>query len=88
MRPVRTTKFHKELIEQKKKKQLIKEATRHKAKASGMIELLKNDPDYAMTVAVGGIEMGLCDNDAFIKMLESEIAEANKAITGQPNKFE
>ncbi len=70
------------------KKQLAKEARIHIAEAKAMIALLENAPDHAIMVKVGGIKMGLCNNEAFIRVLKSEISEAKKAIEGKENKFE
>lgn len=36
---------------------------------------------------VNGFEIGLCDSDKFIELLNSEIEQAKLCLDGKPNKF-
>jgi len=67
---------------------LLNEAVVHIGKCTGMIEMLKRQPDFAITIEISGENIGLCNNEAVIKLLKSEIKECELCIDIKPNKFE
>lgn len=70
------------------RKSIESEAHLHIGQCTGMIEMLKRQPDFAIMVKVNSMELGLCDNKKFVDLLENEIKEAEKCINKEPNKFE
>jgi len=64
------------------------EAYVHIGRATGMIEMLKRQPDFAIGVVIADEQFWLCDNEAVIKMLNNEIKQAELCIEKKPNKFE
>ena len=77
-----------ESLKEVKQSLLDNEAIQHIGACTGMIEMLKRKPDFAITVEVNDESFGLCNNAAFIKLLQLEIRECEKCIKGQKNKFE
>lgn len=67
---------------------LKNEALEHVNNCAEMHRRLVGDPDLAIKVELGGMEVWLCDNEAILTLLKSEIEEGAKCINGELNKYE
>lgn len=76
------------LKENKEKVTLKNEALHFIGKCSAIKEQLKRKPDFAIIIKVNGFELGICDNQKFMELLNNEILQAELCIEGKENKYE
>jgi hypothetical protein len=68
-------------------KELKSDAKYHIDECKEFKEQLIREKDSLIIVNVNGFEIGLCDNDKFIELLNNEIKQAKLCLEGNPNKF-
>ncbi|MCF6182766.1 hypothetical protein [Lutibacter sp.] len=50
-------------------------------------ERLIGEKNLLILARVNGVEIGLCDNEKFIELLNNEIKQAKLCLESKPNKF-
>lgn len=68
-------------------KQLDCDATYHIEECKVFIEQITKGKNPLILAKVNGFEIGICDNDKFIELLNSEIKQAVFCLEGNPSKF-
>ncbi|NLP59004.1 hypothetical protein HGB55_12545 [Lutibacter sp. B1] len=68
-------------------KQLKCDATYHINECMAFREQIIKEKNPLIMANVNGFQIGLCDNDKFIELLDSEIKQAKLCLEGKPNKF-
>ena len=68
-------------------KQLNCDAAYHIDECIAFRERIIKEKNPIIIANVNGFEIGLCDNDKFIELLNSEIKQAKLCLEGKPNKF-
>ncbi|REE80310.1 hypothetical protein BX611_1952 [Lutibacter oceani] len=68
-------------------KQLKCDATYHIDECMEFREQIIKEIKPLIMANVNGFQIGLCDNDKFIELLNNEIKQAELCLDGKPNKF-
>ena len=68
-------------------KQLECDATYHIEECKVFIEQISKEKNPLILAKVNGFEIGICDNDKFIELLNSEIKQAVFCLEGNSSKF-
>lgn len=68
-------------------KQLECDATYHIEECKVFIEQITKEKNPLILAKVNGFEIGICDNDKFIELLNSEIKQAVFCLEGNSSKF-
>lgn len=68
-------------------KQLNCDATYHIEECKVFIEQITKEKNPLILAKVNGFEIGICDNDKFIELLNSEIKQAVFCLEGNSSKF-
>lgn len=68
-------------------KQLNCDATYHIEECKVFIEQISKEKNPLILAKVNGFEIGICDNDKFIELLNSEIKQAVFCLEGNSSKF-
>ncbi len=68
-------------------RELLCDAKYHIDECKEFKEQLIREKDPLIMANVNGFQIGLCDNDKFIELLNNEIKQAELCLEGNPNKF-
>lgn len=68
-------------------KKLKCDALYHMNECQVFKEQLIEEKQPLIMVNVNGFEIGICDNDKFIELLNNEIKQTELCLEGNPNKF-
>lgn len=81
--------MYKEPTKEDLRKALLKDAKKEKSKLEAMLLLIKGDDDCEAILTIDGcVTHAFSSSGIFTKIINAEITEINRAIDGQPNKWQ